>query len=414
MAMFFTISTPVLFIATMPPSIKPLTNLGAILAVVYFWLIWTFNPTTFETSAWFTAAELIGYSGPIFIIILLFYLAGTQKFFIGRFSGIFLIILGITIGLIGEQYLLAYPFLIFGATLVGYRTGKIAKYDLVRVIFPTIVGLCIGLFIYWAAPGQQARNNLLNLHILDLHISNALDIYIKSVKYGYRYLLETPLEGSLGLNFLITLHSLVVVFISILAWCDLRRKLFLRIFAAEGVGIFIFAVLSAYHACFMTLVVSDYFPGYAAIFPGLLLTALWFMLLFPVFNFYYQSYKKKYRRLCYVVFLASLLMILLLTVLNLRKNIETEKLVRANAELRKSVYSDILKLVENKKGQRYALVDCQIAHPKYSWSMEPPWGIEAYFRWRDLGQTKVYLKGNYDFPKDWSSGEDVTLSCIKN
>jgi hypothetical protein len=308
----------------------------------------------------------------------------------------------------GEQYLLAFPFLIFGVTLVRYHTGKIAKYDIVRVVLTTLVGLFIGLFFYWATPSQQARNNL-----LDLHLSDPLTIYIKSVKYGYRYLLESPLEGNLGLIFFITLHSVVIVIVSYLAWCDLRRKLSIKIFAAKGVGIFLFTTLSAYHACFMTLAVSDYFPGYAAIFPGLLLTALWFMLLFPVFTFYYQSYKNKYRLLCYAIFLAALIVTLFLAVLNLRKNIETEKLVRANAELRKLVYTDILKLVENKKGQRYALVDCKVAHPKYSWVMEPPWGIEAYFSWRDLGQAKVYLKGNYDFPKDWGSDGDITVSCIK-
>lgn len=402
---FCTFSTTVFFVAIMPNSVLPKKNLSAFLLILYIWLLWALNPVVYETSAWFTAAEFVGYSGPIFLISLTLFISTKFKFYkINYTAACVLALLGFIMATIGEQYLLAFPVLMLGVQL-SHEAGRRNIRTLVLKVMPLILfGNIIGFLIYWMAPAQKARNKLLGIHI-----DNVWNVYIKSVQFGYQFLTNKQIEGML-LMLLVLIHTGALAFSFVWAWNDYHRRPVGKIYHYKNAGLFCLTLLLAYHACFLTLIVSDYFPGYAAIFPGLLLTLALLVLSLPLIYLLLRSGQGNILRLIAALGMASIFAYL--SVHDIAANIETEQQLRANNQLRRSIYSRILADADLSDNHKYILHDCPHAVPKYGWSMEPPWGLEAYFRWRGITDIKVYLEGNYDFPKDAFFSDYTTIRCV--
>lgn len=411
LALFCTLMTPIHFLLSIPGRIATEWRLLWLAPLV--WLIWSFNPVTFYNRELFILMELIAYSLPIYLVsIAIMLLArGRSTFFSSSKSFTIVALGGACFALLGEQYLLAIPVLVFGVTLMRLARKEFSSSVAIKLVGWTAIGVLAGFVIYWLSPGQAIRHELLK----SLSPFSLWKFYEHPVINSYKMLFHLPeeLHQKARIGLLIA-HSVLLLGVFWWAKTDFSKNAAEERTSLHGVGIFVATLLVAFHACFLTLLVAAYLPGYAYVFPSLLLATALSLGGFVA-----------WQKMCGVLVVSKIKWAILpvgaVTILsvilhvgthNWRSNSETARMVEQNNQHRKKAYAEVLLEVKNHGTKNFVLLDCPLAYPAFGWTMEPPWGLSGYFAWWGHPSIHVYLQGNSDFPPDWEKQGYKTIKCL--
>jgi hypothetical protein len=168
---------------------------------------------------------------------------------------------------------------------------------------------------------------------------------------------------------------------------------------------FIAFYLIAFHLCFATLLIASYLPGYAFFFPLILLLIPLIILIGNVTSHLSSGFPRK--ALTGIVFV----LVGFILYRNILENSVIHKLAVDNNIRRKNIFERVYSLSKENGSEKYILINCPLAYPKFGWTMEPPWGISGYFTWRGNEKITVFLKGNADTPDNWEDGTYTLISC---
>jgi hypothetical protein len=410
-ALFCALFSPVHFILAIPS--RTSHDWRFLLLIPLAWVVWTFNPVPFYNRQLFTLLELTGYSLPIYIVsvAVIFLYRTSTSFFAGRFAPLIMVFGGIVFSLLGEQYLLVTPVFVFGLTLSRVARGDFSSKVAFKMVGWTTIGVLTGFAIYWFAPGQAIRHELLK----SLSPFSLWKFYEHPVINSYQMLFHLPQEiHPIVKTIILVTHSLLLL--SAIVWAKGEFRKESTTSPWHGMGIFVATLLAAFHASFSTLLVAAYLPGYAYTFPLLLLTVA--LLLASII----VGYKirevivnpKAKLAVSTVGAIAILCLFLNVGVNNWRNNSETARLVEQNNQHREKAYGEILAQAKNQGASNFVVVNCPMAYPAFGWTMEPPWGISGYFAWQGYPSIHVFLQGNADFPPDWETGGYKVVKCLEN
>jgi len=382
-----------------------------LLSVVLF-ISWSLNPVAFYNREFFTLMELIAYSFPVYLISLCVY-SLSQSYYknnINQAHIVFLLFIGIFFSLLGEQYLLATPIIFSGYLLAKYLNGKVSFNLLTIIISVYIIGELLGLLIYWNSPGQMIRRNLL----ASLPAFSLWEFYEQPVVNSYQMILGfSQILIDKWKYYILFIHTTLILFSLInFLIIFLRYKKIYNYYYVNS-SIYLITYLVAFHACFITLLIAAYLPGYAYYFPLLLLVMSLIITLKILLYFIIDSVKIFYLRNLILLALVTLCALTIFNIFyqNISRDMAIRKLSVENNIRRKDVYSQIVDLNKRTGAAKVLLFDCPLAYPEFGWTMEPPWGLAAYFSWINRPTIKVYLKGNTDFPENWNDGSYDSISC---
>lgn len=379
-------------------------------AAIFFWIAWSLNARVYEGSAWILLAEFASYSGSILAITVALYLL--RYLYIRQASEKYLQLFVFTttlfFSLVLEQFALAYPFLIIGTLLATNR-----RYSIYRFILTIFVALTLAYYLYFLSPGQQARHALIGLNSVGaISIYSVFEIFHNSVLSGYTFLFQRmvdPIGYRTGI-FIKLLHFSVLIYVV--------RKAFFEVFnnldpytQSHSCWVWTLTLYVSFHACYGTLLISNYLPGYALVFPGLLLVGANFSFIISLINEFDKKLEINFWQKiikCLLILLASIF-IIYSAHSDFKKNTETNKLISENDRRRLIIYKYII--LHKANNNNYVLINCPMAKDLYGWTMEPPWGLSAYFSWHGYRDIKVFLQGNYDFPVDWNDSRYNVIDC---
>lgn len=409
--LFCILSAPLLMVAALQNVVIPRTWLSRCLLIVALGVVWTLNPRVSETSTLFSVADLIGYSGPIFLIALAFFVLRklNPHLFTKRSMVIGIILASFFFATLGEQYLMVFPVLVLGVALVNVAKGAIQFSSAMKIGMSSIFGALLGFVLYWAAPAQQKRNV-----ILDLHAGNLWDVYEKSITYGYMFLFHEFFSFEKSTIWILIIgHTVLVIAVIRLAIWDFKNDNFHFPPALRGSGVMLATLLVGFHVCFCTLLVANYFPGWAGMFPGLLLVMTITMVFLMLLKFIeLKGFSEKLNG--YIGYIAGFVVVIgviYLANIEFRKYAVMDKQARENNHYRRASYALILNEASHSNTKNFVLINCPLAVPQYGWTMESPWGLSSYFSWSSDVPLKVFLQGNSDFPENWSDGSYKIIDC---
>jgi len=428
--LFAAISAPVNIVAILSKSFQFKEMQRTLFIVLLVWLLWSTSPIYYYTNAWFSSAEFLSYTGPViftsFFMLFWMRLQSIQSTWIHwlvfSFSYIFL-------SLLNEHVMASLPVITVGIAVAGLiRREKKSSY-IVQIIFVSFILSLIAISIHLTTPGQILRNSAINAHVPDFSIQNIFNWYSGTVPYVYEYLLPQYIyKGSSVFKIIV-----VVVHTSLLGLLFFTAKRSYEKIKDKNVSLdlqeelskdFTLSVLSmmfllAYVAALGTQLVSRYWPGYSGIFPSLLVTFGLVLSGVLYVEILLRKIKGRYKSLDagkIKVVLAVVLMIgvaLVIVKNNIHEIKRTNLLVKENTRIRLAYYNKISEYHIKNKEVNFILKGCPYAVSYFGWSVEPEWGISAYFRWLGFDDVFVVIDSNPDYKTRPLDKEYRSIDCSK-
>ena len=413
LSLFCCLAAPFNFLFIIKLWIRKLPLLPALLVI---YALWSFSPNTYSNSitfdCLFTDRFLFVYLISV-VAVLIFRKAKFEK--ISHLLGYSLF--GFFVFF--EQFLVTAPFLFLFLIVLRFR-GKRNKAFYFKVATANLVTMILASLAYFLSPGQQYRNTMIGLNnIGHLGVVKLFKWYMQSANIGYTLLFKESSSWWM-------LHSVVLIALIVyvcVTWKNIhdaagfkdKRERIQSLQLSAFALLFVFV----FHCSLVTLLVSNYFPGYSAqyttFFLALFLTALFL-------NIYLKG-----RELlaCHPMrpFLsrgvqgAAVIggsIFLFLTVNRVNADSKDYTRIMELGRARSVIYNDIIQIHEKTGITDFVLKNAP-HWPNGGYSLEPPWGFQAYFRWAKQPNITVWLEDNYDFinrPADSKSYTiDVNLLC---
>jgi hypothetical protein len=162
-----------------------------------------------------------------------------------------------------------------------------------------------------------------------------------------------------------------------------------------------------------TLLISPHFPEYAIQYPAILLVlGLAYSVLSLIELFDIKMRQAKFFSNRWGIFLPALVSVVVLlgiTIPGLPKLRASYQEIMMHNKLRHAVFQHIIDIYQTTGQTHFILTRCPVR--SHGGTMEPPWGVQGYFRWRQYDNLQVYLDDNYDFPDRPMDKPYVTVDC---
>lgn len=391
LSLFCMLATPINFLAAAGAFARQIRPMGVCLLVLA-WGIWSFAQNTYAYSIWFDCL-LTDRFVPMYLASVL--AVGVARGWPGRrplaLAGFAAIYLFVAV----EQFLVTLPVLLVGYAIYGRARNGAAR--TLGMLTESIALSGVSALIYFSSPGQHWRNGLMNVTAPDLSPAGIFTWFTHAMPLGYNVLF-----GQRDPAIYWTLHLLLlmagagaVLSATFAAWRARSSEpssagpLVEREDAVRW-AVFATCFNTAYAASLATLLVSPHFPEYAAQYPALLLT------LGLVFSVAAIARRLAAPRPAAVLTAAcAVAVVLAVTVPAIRTNVTSFKEEAAYARLRKAVYHRVLDLHRETGADAFVLTNSPVR--SIGGTMEPPWGLSAYFRWAGKSDLLVLIDTNYDF-----------------
>jgi hypothetical protein len=391
LSLFCMLATPLNFLAA-AGAFRPHLRLMGIFLLAIVWGTWSLSQNTYAYSVWFDCL-LTDRFVPMYLTSVLSVGVASgwptrRPLHLLGFAAVYLFVAV-------EQFLVTLPVL-----LAAYALRDLARTSASRAfrIFVGSIALsALSSVIYFSSPGQQWRNSLMNVKAPDLSPVAIFNWFQEATPLAYGVLFG-PRHGAIYWS----LHALLLVaglttLLALALRSDRLRKLAAKINTKETGRWVLLATCfnAAYAASLSTLLVSPHFPEYAAQYPALLLT------LGLIFSFA-AVVSTADRPLAILVTAVSAIGVLFaITLPAVRANVASFREEAAYGRLRKAAYRQVVDL--NRQTGASAFVLTNSPTRSIGGTMEPPWGLSAYFRWIGQNDLLVFIDTNYDFatrPKD--------------
>ena len=391
LSLFCMLATPMNLLAGAGALARRIQPIGACLLVLT-WGIWSSAQNTYAYSLWFDCL-LTDRFVPMYLASVL--AVGISRGWPGRrpiaLAGFAAIYLFVAV----EQFMVTLPVLLAGYAIYGRPPNAAAR--TLRILAGSIALSGVSALIYFSSPGQQWRNHLMNVKAPDLSPAGLYGWFKDAIPLGYAVLFghhNPAIYWTLHLLLLLT-GTGVLMTAGFAVWRVRSSDPSAAKQLVEREDVFRWALFAtcfnaAYAASLATLLVSPHFPEYAAQYPGLLLT------LGLVFSLAAIVRVLAAPRTAVVLTAACALAVLLaVTLPALRTNVASFKEEAAYGRLRKSVYHRVLEVNRETGASGFVLTNSPVR--SIGGTMEPPWGLSAYFRWAGQGNILVLIDTNYDF-----------------
>jgi hypothetical protein len=362
---------------------------AAAVTLLAIWMTWSLAPNTMAFSFWFEVLLTDRFLPAYFVSVMLAAVGRgwpSNARQIAAF-GIAYVFLSV------EQFLVSLPVLVLGVAIARWEPQRIRRAARWLPILCVVLSAVAGT-IYFVSPGQRWRNSLLNTRPLSLAPSAIVEWMHQAFPVGYRALLVGGASDRLSA---VHLALYVVLTIAVVVLVRMRFKndsMPERARAAFVPGVLAWAYLTAYATSLSTLLISPHFPIYAAQYPTLLLAAGlahagWFA-------FELARPRPAIAMSARLVAAAALLAIAAwITIPGLKQDAAEYREERWFGDIRKRAYHDILERSQAGQGNAFILTNSPVR--SIGGTMEPPWGLAAYFRWRERRDLVVVIDTNYDY-----------------
>jgi len=403
LSLFCMLATPMNFLASAGAFARQARPMGVCLLVLT-WGVWSSAQNTYAYSLWFDCL-LTDRFVPMYLASML--AVGVSRGWPSRrpiplaaFAAIYLFVAV-------EQFMVTLPVLLAGYAIFGRAPNAAAR--TLRMLAASIALSGVSALIYFSSPGQQWRNHLMNVKAPDLSPAGLYAWFKDAIPLGYAVLFghrNPTIYWTLHLLLLLT-GTGVLMTAAFVAWRarssdpSAAKQLVEREDVVRW-ALFATCFNAAYAASLATLLVSPHFPEYAAQYPALLLT------LGLVFSLAAIARALAAPRPAAVLTAACALAVLLaVTVPAIRTNVASFKEEAAYGQLRKAVYHRVLEVNRETGASGFVLTNSPVR--SIGGTMEPPWGLSAYFRWAGQGNLLVLIDTNYDFATRPLDREYVTI-----
>jgi hypothetical protein len=383
--------------------------------IFFFFLVgfWTFNNLIYSYSV-AIGALFTGYFFPIYFLSLVSGKCYKENSWERKGLKILMAFSFIFVGLFTEHFLVSLPFFFFALFFLQIDNAYFRDFFLLRkklfwnASYITFLWL-ITILIYIFSPGQIYR-----LKMMD----------VGSVTFISRIIKKLPkLFSIISLTKILLIGALYLLIFLVLIF--LLRKLWLKIFLnkerpenVQGfinnfkLGIFSILVLFSFKSCLALSLISLYLPPYALSYPFfLLLLGLSCTLMFFIYFIYQNGTGLIYSEIFNTFIIKAkgkgkaitlLAAFVFLTLFGFRfffevRKINTKYMEIVNRDrLRRKIYNNIIEQTRISDAKNFLLVNFPL--DSYGWTLEAPWGFDAYFRWLKQKNISVFLEGNYDYP----------------
>jgi hypothetical protein len=397
LSLFCMLATPLNFLAGAGAFARQIRPMGVCLLVLA-WGIWSFSQNTYAYSIWFDCL-LTDRFVPMYLASVL--AVGIARGWPGRrplaLAGFGAVYLFVAI----EQFMVTLPVLLAGYAICGRAPDRAAR--TLRIFAGSVALSGVSALIYFSSPGQHWRNGLMNVKAPDLSPAGLFTWFKESTPLGFGVLFghrDPAIYWWLHLLLLVsgTGALLIAAFIAWRAPSTKPSTAGPLIERQDAVRWAVFATCfnAAYAASLATLLVSPHFPEYAAQYPALLLTL---GLVFSVAAI--ARLVAAPGRAAVLTAACAVAVVLTVTVPAIRTNVASFQEEAAYARLRKAVYHRVLDLNRETGVSAFVLTNSPIR--SIGGTVEPPWGLSAYFRWAGKSDLLVLIDTNYDFatrPRD--------------
>lgn len=331
-----------------------------------------------------------------------------------------------------EQFLLTIPLLFLAFAWIGADNDKPLLFWIRRISFYLVLSL-IAAYVYFHSPGQQWRMSMMTTHPAGAPLQYYVEGFLKWLKRDGYSVLFNGRGALIGLIFNCILYTFVAV-TTIAATLSHSIAKRLKFNTLEVLGdlfhssVLATTFLTAYMTSLSTLLISRNFPEYAIHYPALLLAigiAYSILTLIQLFDagtrqallaalageeteetMPNSSLNYRGSIITGIVLTGVLLWVTLPALPKLRSSYQE---VKTNNQVRHVVFQHVIDTYQTTGQTHFILTKCP---PRsHGGTMEPPWGVEGYFRWRNYGILRVYLDDNYDFPTRPLDKHFVTIDC---
>jgi hypothetical protein len=288
--------------------------------------------------------------------------------------------------------------------LGGQRPPRLAR--AARILAASLALSGISASIYFASPGQKWRNSLMNVNAPDFSPAGILAWLRTAIPIGYRVLFGDLRRAVFAVVAIAVVAALVIGVVRLRRsgewrWptesADLPDALRWGIFAA---GFYL-----AYLASLATLLVSPHFPDYAAQYPALLLALALVCTVATVAEVVSGRLNAAFAAAC------TILVVVFITTPAIRHNVASFREEAAFGRLREAVFTRVLEINRERGATGFILTHAP--GRSIGGTMEPPWGISAYFRWLGRDDLVVVIDNNYDFAARPLDREYVTVDASR-
>jgi len=364
----------------------------ALILTAAVWSIWIVSPNVYIFSVMFdiilTDRNIQGY-------VLSWMIMGAVNNWMGRslwrwgLMGIGIVFVS------SEQNLPSVPVLLLATGWLGLEANAHAGRDWFKQVFYYGAWTLLAAAIFFLSPGQHLRN-VCCLPMNSIGTFSPLAWYRQVIDLGYGALFPSH-PGPLWLWHLIFYCGLGLV---MALWLIIRLKTASSGRPAEndsrelfGIGLMAFAFLTAFLVSMTTLIVSPYFPPYAACYPALFLAtglafSFWFILDSAAAGMDALSAKVVGYRLISTKIGCTVALPILVTIALIRTitvpawpamSTGYRQIMEQNRN-RHQVYAEIIKQ-QNTTGQRHFILMNLWKSPVWGLHMDDAWGRAGYFRW---------------------------------
>jgi hypothetical protein len=396
LSFFCTAMAPVLIGASLARAAG--SRLTGVAAALLLLAVWSTNPVVFEWATYHHFAIFIDYLLPTYLAALWFShaLALASR---DRPSRPALALHGLGYVFLSnwvEVFLLSLPLLALLALAVGRRSRPLGAGQWLRASSVYAVLSAVAAFVYWISPGQRTRAAIAGMALPEASSSPLAKVrdLVATEFFGL-----ASLYGKLayGLALLVLLGALVGWIRRFRLAPDRDKAARSATWGLAGAS----AVLFVAHALAMIPALLVPVVARVVIYPGLLLLTSLALLLLAAASALGAS-----RRRLLLAGVAALA--LGVAAVQLRRCAELHAERQALFALRRSVYEYVLGVHRYSGRSAFVLTDCNLA-PRGE-TIEPPWGLQAYFSWKRRPPLRVYIDTNEDFsarpPLDYA-----TVSC---
>ena len=422
LSLFCTVMAPVNFSAALARAAR-LNWIGAIFVLFFMWAVWSSSPVVYYNSAWFTFAEFVGYSLPTYLVSAFSLICASSCFSISRWRWVPFALFYLFLSLFNEQLLATTPILAIGLALTHPSTGRFWHARAFSISLTVLPLSMLAAAIYLSSPAQTARNLTLRAAPPDLSPSALYGWFSESIPAIYKMLIPSLGEYGFKPEPLIAFFHAFVIALTLAGLSHVRKNIRASLNsgtvsehrALYALGVMGVTFLVAYMASMSTMLVARYFPGYAGGYPAILLAVGGIATtLFLSHLALRECYVRRPRWVSVVagsMMMAGLLSAVWFVTL---PNIGTIRVVIAdvgrNTAIRRLYYRRILDYHSATGQERYVLTNCPLTQ-MFSWTVDPPWGLVAYFKWHGHPEIRVVLESSDDYRNRTKDEAYVVIAC---
>jgi hypothetical protein len=281
-----------------------------------------------------------------------------------------------------EMVLLTIPLLGLLAWAWGARSHPRSRSFYAKLALAYAVMTLLATLVYVVSPGQQYRVKTVGVTLPGTDATPMLRL-LRLVPVGYFGL--GAWAGALA-------YAAVVVLLLVLVFREWRRRR-----PGSGTGA---ALLFVAHVAAVSPALSMDLPARTVTYTAVLLVTSFGLALFAAV----ASARSRWLT-------AGLLLLTVLAAgtVQVRECAAVQRTRREFFRTRQRVFSYVLGLHDYSGANAFVLTDCDPAPDRQPF--EPPWGLQAYFRWARSRSLLVFVDSNYDYPQRPLDREYTVVSC---